>query len=60
VVVEVGVPRVAHQRIRDVREELVKPSVLWRKHTIHVDVLMAQQGIGSDIPSLHYTMHNSM
>lgn len=60
VVEVVRVPRVSHQRIEHVREQLVYNSILLAQNSSCMDVLMLQERVGASIPSLHDTMEDCM
>lgn len=52
-VVEVRVPRVSHERIQDVREELVEEGKSRVEDASHVDVLMHHERVRTDVRRLH-------
>lgn len=53
VVVEVAVPRVAHERVQDVGEVEVEPGVALLEHAVSVDVLVHHERIGPRVRDLH-------
>jgi hypothetical protein len=60
VVEVVRVPRMSHQWIQDVWEQLVDDSVLLVEHSTGVNVLMLQKRICSSIPTLHDAMKDGV
>lgn len=63
VVVEVCVPRMAHQRVGDVRErdiEQVDQRILLAQHTTAVDVLMHHECVRAHVVELHGGVDDSM
>lgn len=61
-VVIIRVPRVPHERVRKVREQIVKQTdgKLLGEDTAHVDVLVAHERIGAHVPRLHDPVQEAM
>lgn len=53
VVVIVGVPGVAHERVGDVGEQLVKPAEAFLQDPAHVDMLVHHEGVRAHVVGLH-------
>ena len=60
VMVVVGVPRMAHQRVRDVREQHVEQPVLAVQNAAHVDVLVHHQRVRAHVPPLHQQVQHAV
>lgn len=60
VVVEVRVPGMAHERVRDVGEERVEGPEGSGQNTAHVDVLVHHQRVAADIVGLHDPVQEAM
>jgi hypothetical protein len=53
VVIEVRVPSVPHHRIENVREQRIKPCILFGKDSAAMNVLVHHECVGPDIVRLH-------
>lgn len=52
----VAIPRMAHQWVGNVWEEIVEPGEVLLEDSAHMDVLMHHQGIGTHVEPLPHRM----
>lgn len=60
VVVEVAVPRVAHEGVHDIGEQRVEQGKATVQHAVLVDVLVLEQRVGPNVGGLHEHVQDGM
>jgi hypothetical protein len=58
--IEIGIPSVPHQRIRDIWEKSIKNDIPPTKDASHMYVLMHHQGVGTHVADLHEEVEDAM